>query len=54
MKPADIGLEALMNVYVSMGVTSSKLLQAPTKPSQVPAKPAQVAAKAAPDGSLAH
>jgi uncharacterized membrane protein len=34
VKPADIGLEALMSVYISMGVTSSKMLHVPTKPGQ--------------------
>jgi len=32
VKPADIGLEALMNVYISMGVTSTKMLNVPAKP----------------------
>ena len=32
VKPADIGLEALMNVYISMGVTSTKMLHVPAKP----------------------
>jgi uncharacterized membrane protein len=54
VKPADIGLETLMNIYVSMGVTSSKMLQVPAKPAQVPVKPVQAAVKPAPDGSLAH
>jgi uncharacterized membrane protein len=32
VKPADIGLEALMSVYISMGVTSPKMLHVPAKP----------------------
>jgi uncharacterized membrane protein len=36
VKPADIGLEALMSVYISMGVTSSKILHIPTKSGQSP------------------